>query len=99
MSMEKELEKKYNISWAIAHECVQGAKKQLGITSDIDAEQQHDEVMQKAEEIYKSLPAVTGKAPTPTNAKDPDQLEQGNQTAATCWCCANVCCCLSGQTG
>lgn len=99
MTMEKELQEKYKISYAIAHECIVGAKKQLNITSDAadEAEEKHDEIMSKADEIYKNLPAVSGEKPPPTNAKDPDQLEQGNKTFATCPCFANICCCLSGQ--
>jgi hypothetical protein len=58
--MEQELEKKYKISYAIAHTCVEGAKKQLNISSDAEAQEKHDQVMAKAEEIYQNLPTTSG---------------------------------------
>lgn len=59
-SMEAELQREHKISYAIAHTCVQGAKKQLGITTDEQAEEQRDEVMQQAEVIYQNLPTTKG---------------------------------------
>lgn len=59
-SMEAELQKQHKISYAIAHTCVVGAKKQLGITSDDEAQGRRNEVMQRAEQVYQNLPTTKG---------------------------------------
>lgn len=76
--MEQELEKKHKISYAIAHTCVEGAKKQLNISSDAEAQEKHDQVMAKAEEIYQNLPTTSGQvsAAQPFFAKTTQGLKE-----------------------
>ena len=85
-SIELEFEEAHQVSSAVASECIDGARKQLNICSDIQAEQQHDAIMAAATKVLKDKgdPPEGAQSKQPTKPKEDTAESQSQSTCPPC---------------
>lgn len=88
MTMEEELKDKHHASSEVAHECIESAKKQLNVVSDIEAERQRSAIMAAADDTCKATPMQEMSPEAPS--KDASTKPKGEETTLSCPLCCKA---------
>jgi hypothetical protein len=87
--MQLEFKETHQVSSAVAEECIKGARKELHIGSDNEAEQQHDAIMAEATKMLTEKGIPPEGAPTKQTTK-PNENTAESQQSKCGPCCKRI---------
>jgi hypothetical protein len=84
--MQLEFKETHQVSSAVAEECINGARKELHIGSDNEAEQQHDAIMAEATKMLteKGIPSEWARAKQTTKPNENTAESQQSKCGPCC---------------